>query len=146
MKLSICAYAFVKQELGCKMLQVGSSDDPDSSSDFEIIAKDLRRLADLAAQQDPPIQMSVNLCIHCLSTLTYNGSVRTRCGLGVRMCTYHLSGFQIARQRLRCRNTWEHTWEICKRVDRPNLGLCLDTFQICGTCSTRPCFYPHADI
>ncbi|KAH8110074.1 xylose isomerase-like protein [Phellopilus nigrolimitatus] len=27
-------------------------------------------------------------------------------------------------------NTWEHTWEICKRVDRPNFGLCLDTFQI----------------
>lgn len=31
------------------------------------------------------------------------------------------------------RNTWEHTWEVCKRVDRANFGLCLDTFQICGT-------------
>lgn len=29
-----------------------------------------------------------------------------------------------------CRNSWEHTWDICKRVNRPNFGLCLDTFQI----------------
>ncbi|EGO28752.1 hypothetical protein SERLADRAFT_459519 [Serpula lacrymans var. lacrymans S7.9] len=27
-------------------------------------------------------------------------------------------------------NTWEGVWEVCKRVDRPNFGLCLDTFQI----------------
>lgn len=27
---------------------------------------------------------------------------------------------------------WEGTWEVIKRVDRPNLGLCLDTFHIAG--------------
>ncbi|KAL5481138.1 hypothetical protein ACEPAI_10079 [Sanghuangporus weigelae] len=27
-------------------------------------------------------------------------------------------------------NTWEHTFDICRRVNRPNFGLCLDTFQI----------------
>ncbi|QYS97883.1 4-hydroxyphenylpyruvate dioxygenase [Trichoderma simmonsii] len=27
---------------------------------------------------------------------------------------------------------WEQTWEIVKRVDMPNFGLCLDTFHIAG--------------
>ncbi|KAJ6151478.1 hypothetical protein N7470_007075 [Penicillium chermesinum] len=27
-------------------------------------------------------------------------------------------------------NTWEDSWEIVKRANRPNLGLCLDTFNI----------------
>lgn len=27
-------------------------------------------------------------------------------------------------------DTWEGTWEIVKRVNMPNLGLCLDTFHI----------------
>jgi len=29
-------------------------------------------------------------------------------------------------------DTWRDIWEICKAVDRPNFGLCLDTFQITG--------------
>ncbi|KAI0975633.1 xylose isomerase-like protein [Xylaria arbuscula] len=29
-------------------------------------------------------------------------------------------------------DTWEKAWDICKRVDRPNFGLCLDTFNIAG--------------
>ncbi len=28
--------------------------------------------------------------------------------------------------------TWKVAWEVVKRADRPNLGLCLDTFQIVG--------------
>jgi sugar phosphate isomerase/epimerase len=27
---------------------------------------------------------------------------------------------------------WSHVWDIVQRVDRPNVGLCLDTFQTCG--------------
>ncbi|KAJ5489771.1 3-dehydroshikimate dehydratase [Penicillium diatomitis] len=27
-------------------------------------------------------------------------------------------------------NTWEDSWEIVKRANRPNLGICLDTFNI----------------
>lgn len=27
-------------------------------------------------------------------------------------------------------NTWEHSWELVKEVDHPNLGLCLDSFHI----------------
>ena len=41
------------------MLQVGSSDDPSSSSDFDVIARDLRALADEAAAQVPQINMYV---------------------------------------------------------------------------------------
>jgi 4-hydroxyphenylpyruvate dioxygenase len=29
-------------------------------------------------------------------------------------------------------DTWEKAWEVVKRVDRPNFGLCLDTFNIAG--------------
>ncbi|KAI7972477.1 hypothetical protein EIK77_008940 [Talaromyces pinophilus] len=29
-------------------------------------------------------------------------------------------------------HTWERAWEVVKGVDRPNLGLCLDTFNILG--------------
>ena len=45
------------QALGCTMLQVGSNDDPNSSGDFDVIARDLRELSDMAAQQSPPIRM-----------------------------------------------------------------------------------------
>lgn len=27
---------------------------------------------------------------------------------------------------------WEDVWDICRQVDRPNFGLCLDTFQSAG--------------
>lgn len=27
---------------------------------------------------------------------------------------------------------WADVWDICKKVDRPNFGLCLDTFQSAG--------------
>ncbi|PVI05543.1 xylose isomerase-like protein [Periconia macrospinosa] len=29
-------------------------------------------------------------------------------------------------------DTWEKAWEVVQRVDRPNFGLCLDTFNIAG--------------
>ncbi|KAJ5666683.1 hypothetical protein N7462_011092 [Penicillium macrosclerotiorum] len=29
-------------------------------------------------------------------------------------------------------DTWEKLWEVVRRVDRPNFGMCLDTFNIAG--------------
>lgn len=29
-------------------------------------------------------------------------------------------------------DTWEKVWDVVKRVDRPNFGICLDTFNIAG--------------
>ncbi|KAI0163110.1 putative 4-hydroxyphenylpyruvate dioxygenase [Pestalotiopsis sp. NC0098] len=29
-------------------------------------------------------------------------------------------------------DTWEKAWDMVRRVDRPNFGLCLDTFNIAG--------------
>ncbi|KAJ5177987.1 uncharacterized protein N7500_000686 [Penicillium coprophilum] len=29
-------------------------------------------------------------------------------------------------------DTWERAWDVVKRVDRPNFGICLDTFNIAG--------------
>lgn len=29
--------------------------------------------------------------------------------------------------------TWHDVWDICRQVDMPNFGLCLDTFQTAGS-------------
>ncbi|KAL5522922.1 hypothetical protein ACEPAF_1189 [Sanghuangporus sanghuang] len=41
-------------------------------------------------------------------------------------------------------NTWEHTFDICRRVNRPNFGLCLDTFQISAILLARQICLPGA--
>ncbi|KAH9836277.1 xylose isomerase-like protein [Rhodofomes roseus] len=97
------AWFKVLAALDCQMLQVGSSDDPSSSSDLDVMARDLRVLADEAAAQEPPIKIAYEMWAW---------------------------GAHV--------NTWEHTWEVCKRVDRPNLGLCLDTFQISARAYADP--------
>jgi len=35
-------------------------------------------------------------------------------------------------------DTWEQGWEIVEKVDRPNFGLCLDTFNIAGRVYADP--------
>jgi len=35
-------------------------------------------------------------------------------------------------------DTWEKSWDIVKRVDRPNFGVCLDTFNIAGRIFADP--------
>jgi 4-hydroxyphenylpyruvate dioxygenase len=35
-------------------------------------------------------------------------------------------------------NTWEKVWELVERVDRPNFGICLDTFNIAGRVYADP--------
>ncbi|KAK3305450.1 xylose isomerase-like protein [Chaetomium strumarium] len=35
-------------------------------------------------------------------------------------------------------HTWERCWEVVRRVDRPNFGLCLDTFNIAGRIYADP--------
>lgn len=37
----------------------------------------------------------------------------------------------------RC-DTWEQSWELVQAVDRPNFGLCLDTFNIAGRIYADP--------
>jgi 4-hydroxyphenylpyruvate dioxygenase len=35
-------------------------------------------------------------------------------------------------------DTWEKSWDIVQRIDRPNFGLCLDTFNILGRIYADP--------
>ncbi|OIW28129.1 3-dehydroshikimate dehydratase-like protein [Coniochaeta ligniaria NRRL 30616] len=35
-------------------------------------------------------------------------------------------------------DTWEGCWDVVKRVDRPNFGMCLDTFNIAGRIYADP--------
>jgi 4-hydroxyphenylpyruvate dioxygenase len=35
-------------------------------------------------------------------------------------------------------DTWEACWDVVKRVDRPNFGMCLDTFNIAGRIYADP--------
>ncbi|KAJ6078848.1 hypothetical protein N7467_008601 [Penicillium canescens] len=65
--------------------------------DFDVIAADLRELADMAAAESPVVRFAYeNLC----------------------WSTYV--------------DTWEKLWDVVKRVDRSNFGMCLDTFNIAG--------------
>ncbi|KAI0754176.1 xylose isomerase-like protein [Daedaleopsis nitida] len=97
------AWFKVLKAVGCDMLQVGSTPDASTSSDYDVIARDFQQLADDAAAQDPPIRIAYELWAW---------------------------GAHV--------NTWEHIWEVCKRVDRANFGLCLDTFQICARAYADP--------
>lgn len=46
-------------------------------------------------------------------------------------------------------NLWETSWDVVKRVDRPNFGLCLDSFNIAGRIYADPaspgCKAPNAE-
>lgn len=67
------------------------------TDDLDIIASDLRELADMGAVENPPVRFAYeNLC---WSTIV---------------------------------DTWELAWDVIQRVDRPNFGICLDTFNIAG--------------
>ncbi|KAI1736322.1 3-dehydroshikimate dehydratase [Xylaria scruposa] len=85
----------VMQAAGTDMLQVGSSDAPGITGDFDVLAADLAELADLCAEK----------------------------------------GLRIAYENW-CWAThapdWKDVWTIVQKADRPNLGLCLDTFQSAG--------------
>ena len=73
------------------------------SADPEIMASDLREVADIGACQDPPVSFAhESLC------------------WGTRS------------------STWEQSWDLICRVDRPNFGICLDTFNIAGLVFADP--------
>lgn len=51
------------------------------------------------------------------------------------------SGIQFAYESLAWgtyADTWEQAWEIVHRVDRPNFGICLDTFNMAGRVYADP--------
>ncbi|PQE31088.1 3-dehydroshikimate dehydratase protein [Rutstroemia sp. NJR-2017a WRK4] len=81
--------------VGTDMLQVGSTDSVGISTDFKVLASDLRELADLLAEHN------------------YRLAYENWCWATVAP-------------------TWKEVWEIVQLVDRPNIGLCLDTFQTAG--------------
>ncbi|KAL1875495.1 hypothetical protein VTK73DRAFT_10045 [Phialemonium thermophilum] len=73
------------------------------SDDLDLIAADLRKVADLGLQQSPPVRFVYeSLC------------------WGTRV------------------DTWETCWEVVQKVDRPNFGICLDTFNIAGRIYADP--------
>jgi 4-hydroxyphenylpyruvate dioxygenase len=67
------------------------------TSNLDIIAADLTKLADLGLKEDPPIRFAYESL--CWST--------------------HI-------------DTWEKSLVVANMVNRPNFGLCLDTFNIAG--------------
>ncbi|KAL8708416.1 MAG: hypothetical protein Q9220_006706 [cf. Caloplaca sp. 1 TL-2023] len=92
----------IMQALGTEMLQVGSTDSPSASPDFDVLASDLRKLCDMLSPH----------------------------------------GFRLAYENW-CWAThapdWRSVWSIVQKVDRPNIGLCLDTFQTGGGEWGDPC-------
>ncbi|KAI0011876.1 xylose isomerase-like protein [Xylariaceae sp. FL0662B] len=87
------------------MIQIPSSFLPSSelSADPSVAIADLRKVADMGLQQQPPIRF-------VYEALCWG----TRCDL------------------------WEQSWQTVQAVDRPNFGLCLDTFNIAGRIYADP--------
>ena len=90
-------YLTIMKELGTTMLQVGSTDNKNTSGDLDLISRDLASLCDLAATKQPP-------CRIAYEPWCWGAHV----------------------------NTWEEGWEVGQRVNRPNFGINLDTFQVAG--------------
>jgi sugar phosphate isomerase/epimerase len=90
-------YLTIMNELGTTMLQVGSTDNPNTSGDYDVIAKDLAALCDLAVSKKPP-------CKIAYEPWCWGAHV----------------------------NTWQQGWDVIQRVNRPNIGINLDTFQVPG--------------
>ncbi|MCJ1231049.1 hypothetical protein MMC12_007724 [Toensbergia leucococca] len=86
----------IMKAVGTDMLQVGSSDSFNITSDRDRLASDLRHLADL-------------LRPHGFRLAYENWCWATHCP------------------------TLSDAWEIVQLVNRSNIGLCLDTFQIAGS-------------
>ncbi|KAI2622304.1 xylose isomerase-like protein [Hypoxylon sp. NC1633] len=93
------------QALGTDMVQIPSNFLPPSelSDDTRVAIADLRLVADMGLQQQPPIRF-------VYEALCWG----TRCDL------------------------WEQSWSIVQAIDRPNFGLCLDTFNIAGRIYADP--------
>jgi len=85
----------VMEALGTDMLQVGSTDDKESTSDREVIVQDLTELADLAAKRGMRIGYEVNIASQCGDTCV-------------------LSFFQQMWCWAAHNDTWRDIWEICK--------------------------------
>lgn len=87
------------------MIQIPSSFAPaeQMSDDLSVIAQDLQEIADLGAQQNPPLRF-----------------VHEALCFGTRV------------------DRWETSWEVVKKVDRDNFGLCLDSFNIAGRIYADP--------
>ncbi|KAG8631003.1 hypothetical protein KVT40_000143 [Elsinoe batatas] len=77
---------------------------PDQATgDIYTIVSDLRIVADLGLQRNPPIRFAYESL--CWSTYI---------------------------------DTWEKCWDVVQRVDRPNFGICLDTYNIAGRVYADP--------
>lgn len=95
----------IAHTLNTDLIQIPSNflpPDPDTNSprttgDIDLIVSDLQRVADLGAEQNPPIRF-------VYEALAWGNHVYE----------------------------WEQSYEIVRRVDRGNLGVCFDTFHILG--------------
>ena len=95
----------------CKILRVDMilitsgfpSSPPIATGDLDRIIDDLGEVADLGAQEDPPIRFAYE-------AISWGAHV----------------------------NTWQHAWKIVQEADRPNLGLCLDTFHVLAKVWANP--------
>lgn len=87
----------VAQALGTDMIQVPSTflAADEISGDPEVIASDLRELADIGLSHSPPMRFAYESL-----------------GWGTYI------------------NRWEECWDMVLHVDRPNFGICLDSFNI----------------
>ena len=75
--------------------------DEEASGELDLIVRDMREVADLAANEN------ISIAYEALAWGTHV-------------------------------DTWEQTWKVVQQVDRPNFGICLDTFNIAARVFADP--------
>lgn len=90
------------------------------TGDLDVIVRDLQEAADVAAEQSPPVR----LAYECKPDISSNRSNLKLTVLALAWGTYV--------------DKWEQSWDLVKKVDRPNFGLCLDTFNIAARIYADP--------
>lgn len=108
----------IMQACGTDMLQVGSTDSPLEELDKGKMVEDLRGLCDMLKEHGFRLAYE-NWCC--------------KFHLHISLLSPHSTHVLILSLGSTHAPTWLDVWTIVQAVDRPNIGLCLDTFQTAGS-------------
>ncbi|KAN0122815.1 xylose isomerase-like protein [Hyaloscypha variabilis] len=117
----------IMHAVGTDMLQVGSTDSPNISTDLNTLANDLRELADLLAPHSYRLAYE-NWCWATVAPTWSKVWETVQLGTFPRLSP-SLTQFPFSTNPPHLSITHPNT----NPVNRPNIGLCLDTFQTVGS-------------
>lgn len=119
----------ILRALGTDLMIICSNNQhaPATTGDYDIIANDLRQLADEAIQYVQSVSSSSSSSSSATATASAASFERP-----LRIAYEGLSwGAHV--------DKWSQAWDIVQRVNRPNVGICFDSFNTLGREFADPC-------